>query len=37
MAPLQQKLGDCTQPVPQYWMTLVLDEKAAFIEESTGT
>lgn len=36
-APAQEKLGDCTQPVPEHWMTLVLDKIAVFMEESTGT
>lgn len=37
MAPSLEKLGHCTQPVPGYWMTLVLDKIAVFMEESTGT
>lgn len=36
-APSQEKLGDCTQPVPEYRMTLVLDKIAVFMEEPTGT
>lgn len=35
-APLQEKVGHCAQPVPEYRMAQVLDEKAVFIEESSG-
>lgn len=37
MAPSLEKLRDCTQPVPEYRMTQVIDEKAVFMKESTGT